>query len=132
MDNGTDIWLKQDGTNAQAKQALQTLNITEFMARDKDGKLTFGDVFTPDFILKFHMDLMTVRAVFDNSDPPIQITPPVFEGPHLQIRLLSNAAIHKARNIFFEVNRDQDGNLVRKTLPAGIAFAETPTTTVWF
>ena len=132
-DNGTDIWLKRDGTNAQAKAALETLGLTQLMYKDEDGTLIFANVFNHNVALIFHTNLMTAFAIYDNTDPenPILVTPAVHEGPHLMIRLMSQASKQKARQVLFEADRDIDANLVRKTLPVGIAFAEKPTTIDW-
>ena len=129
MDNGIDIWLKFTGTKLQAKNAIIALGLDALLSRDEDGNLQITNVFTHHVALIFHKNLMTTRATYDGNG--VELTPSVFSGPHLMIRLLSKQARQKAREKLFEDDRDNDGNLVRKTGP-GIEIVDSPTTVVWF
>ena len=128
-DNGIDIWLKFTGTGEQAKNAIVALGLDELLGRDEDGILQVSDVFTRHVGLVFHQNLLTQFATYDAGGN--ELTPPVFSGPHLMIRLMSQAVRQKARAKLFETALDAEGNLVRKTGP-GIEIVDPLGTVEWF
>ena len=127
-DNGADIWLKLDST-AEAITVLKTLGVTEFISRDSDDKDMIVDVFNHDVAILFHSNILTKRATYDRDG--VELTPPEFGGPHMMIRLVSDAVKTKSRNKLYEDDLDGNGNLVRKTMPAGIEIVDSPGTVVW-
>jgi len=115
-----DIWLKLTGTRTQARVAIQTLGLTELLRRLEDDVLEVGDVFSHDVALVFHKNLMTVFGIYDINGN--EITAPVFSGPHLMIRFISERAKRRAKQRITDVGQ----------LPEGIERVAAPVTIKWF
>lgn len=119
----------ESGTTAEIAENVAEIaeNVAEITV--DLGPLDVGDKFDRHIAVKYHPNLLITRATYDQDGN--ELTPPVFGGPHLMIRLVSDIAKRKGRRIFYEADLDQDGNLVRKTMPSGIALVDDPGTVVW-
>lgn len=74
---------------ADATTRLRGAGIGEMLAKDDAG----DDVIVTashDVAVKVFDDLLTVRGTYDRDGN--ELTPPVFDGPHLMVRLLSERA----------------------------------------
>ena len=107
----TDIFLKLTGTFVAQRVALDNIGMREVMLRrDEAGELQFAG-FSHDVAMIFIPDLLLERGT--------DLTPPVFGGPHLMVRFVSETAIRKARR--FEAGG----------LPPGIEVVPSPGTIKW-
>ncbi len=130
MDNGTDVWLKITGTLAQALAILRGPDLSLLLRKDPQGNDELGNAFNHDIALLYHETLVVEFATHDQDGN--EITPAVFDGPFLMIRLMSNDARARIRRALYMPQLDQDGNLVRKNLPPGITVVDNPPTIEWF
>ncbi len=134
----TDIWLKLTSPKQQVKAAIALLGLDKEMLRENDlGDLVVGSNYNHDVAINFIPNLMTVRGTYetDVDGNSVELTPPVFDGPHLMIRVVSDAAKEKVREKIVEFHPNKpDGTPVPPTklpLPPGIELVDAPTTIVW-
>jgi len=138
----TDVWLKITGPipsrEARTLAALRTLGLhTEMIPKRENGDEFLGSNYNHDVAINYIPNLMTVRGVYgvDGNGDPVIITPPVFDGPHLMIRFVSDQVKAKVRDKIVRQNPPlPDGTPTPETrhpLPAGIEQVNPPTTIVW-
>ena len=114
----TDIWLKLSGTDAQARAAFVALGMDKEMLHPQEVGPPSLEGFNHHVATVLHPDLMVQRGTYGPGatpdDPLVELTPPVFAGPYLMIRIVSSTLQTKAL----------DNIINGPALPAGLELAD--------
>ncbi len=128
-----EIWLKI--TNKRdALTAFRTLGFEKDMLRknDKDQWEVVSN--RPHGVrITYFPNLLLTRGTYDADG--VELTPPVFGGPHVRILGLTRKLIQRIKAKLVDVTTDKDGKETRneKVLPAGLQHVDikNPTTVLW-
>ena len=124
----TDVWLKLTGTKVQAMVALRTLGLDRVMLQpQKQGPPKIGSVYNHDVALNFVPDRPVKFATHDNLG--IELTPAVFDGPHLMVRFVSERLNDIAAQKIVEHRKDLPD--LPRSLPQGLEVVPDPGTIEW-